>query len=635
MKVRWLYLLIFFPLLLTACGGDSTSGAAQGGQPAASAGSPPPTGYEVYVENGGIRRPDNAIDVFIVYSPESQQYLPEIIRQFNQAYANGTNPVTGQPLANGERPIFVWGTDPVSGSSGTVSRDIINTLTSGNYQSVYFQPTIFQPSVSHWLSIINVETGQEVFDVVGSEPTALSPVVIAAWQSRVEAMKTTLGKDTLGWDDILAVLNSPNGWCDFGVENCRRAVFFGQADPTQSSTGLSSAIEQYYACARQNGISETRLSEATVNNPQVQGCVRNLQLITRHYSRSTEDFLEYIGLGPDYLDFVAVEETDIICINTGAQQGDRTCRRPVEPLVAIYPEEGTFWHEHPFGILNAPWVTPEQSAAAETFTQFVISTEPQRIIMHAGFRPVNPDVPLEFPFTPDNGVTIEGPRVVLDIPETNAIVAIQRNWGDVKRQSDVLMLVDVSGSMTGDRMDQARAGIVTLTESIPSSSRIGLVSFSDVITIWDPMAPFENNVGIIRYHAICEGERESRIASYRYERCLEPAGSTSLYTALRVAVDIADATSNPNRIRAVVLLSDGEDTCEADGCATLGDVISKLENSRASTNPIIVIPIAYGISESSTAMQALRDIARASRTQVVQGDPSSILEILQLLSGYF
>ena len=64
---------------------------------------------------------------------------------------------------------------------------------------------------------------------------------------------------------------------------------------------------------------------AAVNNSDVQGCVRNIESLVRHYSSRTEDFLEYVSRGPDFLDFLALEETDLICLNRGAQQGDETC----------------------------------------------------------------------------------------------------------------------------------------------------------------------------------------------------------------------------------------------------------------------------------------------------------------------
>jgi len=118
-------------------------------------------GYETYHETGGVARPANATDVYLVYSPESQTYMPRVIAEFNRVSAAGTNPVTGQPWGS-DRPIFVAGQDPTSGSSGTVAQGLVNALIAPNNDNVY-HPTIFQPSVSHWLALVNYNTGREVF----------------------------------------------------------------------------------------------------------------------------------------------------------------------------------------------------------------------------------------------------------------------------------------------------------------------------------------------------------------------------------------------------------------------------------------------------------------------------------------
>jgi len=632
MHKRLILLSIFLLVFLAACGGGDGGGSANNPTP--------PEGYEVYTENGGVARPNNAIDVFIVYAPESQEYMPELIRQFNQAYADGNNPITGQRLADGERPIYVWGTDPVTGSSGTVKEGIVNAFINPNAENVY-RPTIFQPSVGHWLALANFESRREVFDLTDARGVALSPVVIATWESRLNAImqKTGKSREELGWQDFIDVFNSENGWCDYGLEDCRRAVYYGHADPNHSSTGLSTTIAQYYACARENGFTDRRLSVSAVDDGSVQGCVSDIQDLTRHYSRRTEDFLEYVGQGPNYLDFLAMEETDVICINSGGSQGDIPCVRPPrgEKLVAIYPAEGTYWHEHPFGIVNAEWVSDDQRNAARLFTDWMLTADVQEQIMGYGYRPANPNVTLDFPFVDDNGVTQQGPTSTLDVPDPAAVVEIQTTWQSVKKQADVLILVDVSGSMAeDDKLVQAKQGIDILIDNMPASNRVAMVSFSEIVTIWDPLRFAEISGPTIRAHATCNNmevlTNQIYIIPFR-KSCLQAGGGTSLYTATRIGVDILDTLSTgEDRIRLVLLLSDGQDTCEAEGCSTLHDVTGKIARTYNSANPIIVIPVAYG---RGADMEALGAIAEASRTNVISGDASNILDILTLLSGYF
>ena len=82
-------------------------------------------------------KPANAIEVSIIYAPESALYMPRIIQSFNDLSAQGKNPVTGQAYASGEKPI--WITDPTNGaggSSGTVMQGIINAIIAPNNANV-------------------------------------------------------------------------------------------------------------------------------------------------------------------------------------------------------------------------------------------------------------------------------------------------------------------------------------------------------------------------------------------------------------------------------------------------------------------------------------------------------------------
>jgi Ca-activated chloride channel homolog len=552
--------------------------------------------------------PANAIQISIIYAPESAQYLPQTIEEFNRAYREGRNPLTGQSLAQGERPIYVTGRDA---SSGTVMQGIVNAILAPNNQNVE-RPTIFAPSVSHWLALANFQAGRELFDLAEAQPTALAPVVMAIWESRLNAIRQTVGYDDIGWEELLMVLNSPNGWQDFGIPNGRRTVFYGHTDPFISSTALSTLIAEFYAAARTDGFTGARLTLDVVRDPDVQQGVRNIEQLIRHYSRRTTEFRNYIAQGPDYVDFVALEENDLIYINTGrAADG----LQPPERLVALYPKEGTFWHEHPFGIVNADWVTPEQAEAARVFTDYVLTEPVQQRIMEQGFRPVNNAVQIGFPFVEENGVDPAGPTTVLDVPAPEVIVAIQESWAFVKKQADIWLIMDISGSMESDgKMEQARTAALAFLDGMEPTNRVGLAVFSDDVRVAVELDRFETN----------EAELRSVIQSLRTE------GGTELFMALTEVVGRLNAVEDGDRIRAAVLLSDGADT--GDEGFTRADAIAAIEQTRNTLNPVIVIPIAYG---SDADVQTLNSIARSSNTQVQSGDPENISNVLEIISSYF
>jgi Ca-activated chloride channel family protein len=585
-RSRLVSLLMLVVLLVSACStdsGDNSNGSASSGSGSA---------------------PKNAIEISIIYAPESDLYMQDVIQDFNQSYANGINPVTGAKLAEGEKPIYVTGK---TGSSGTVMQGVVNAVIAPQNQNVE-RPTIFQPSVSHWLALANYQSGRELFDLANSPATANAPVVMAIWESRLQAIKRKYPGEMIGWKHLLDVLNSPNGWADFGIQGDRKTVYYGHTDPYISSTALSTLISEYYASALYNAdFSGQRLTMDIVNDPAVQQGVRDIESLIRHYSRRTTEFKEYIAQGPEYLDFVALEENDLIYINQG-----KTDIRPPERLVALYPAEGTFWHEHPFGIVKADWVSDEQAEAARRFADYVRTPLVQEKIMAAGFRPVIPEVELGYPFVPELGVDKDQPTTVLFVPDSAVIAAIQENWSYVKKQADIWLVIDVSGSMQGDKLAQAQQAALLFLENTELQNRVGLITFNSRVNIDVPMDSLETNKRAL----------EETI------RGLVAEDNTALYDVIIQTVGMFDETEG-DRIQALVLLSDGADTASQ---AQIRDAKAAIEARRGDLNPVIVIPVAYG---ADADIQSLNSIARSSATKVQSGDPSNISQLLELVSSYF
>jgi Ca-activated chloride channel homolog len=548
----------------------------------------------------------NAIQISIIYAPESEAYLKEAIDTFNAVYASGRNPLTNQPLGNDEKPIFVTGK---TGSSGTVMQGIVNAIIAPNNNNVE-RPTIYGPSVSHWLALANYQVGRDVFDLANSPATALAPVVMAIWESRLRAIQQANPGVEIGWQELLAVLNNPAGWEAFGIPG-RRTVYYGHTDPFVSSTALSTLIAEFYASAKYNAaFTGRRLTLAEVNSQTVQDGVRKIESLIKHYSQRTTEFKEYIAKGPDYVDFVALEENDLIYINQG-----KTQYRPPERLVALYPKEGTFWHEHPFAVPNADWVSAEQRAAAKTFTDYVLTEQVQRKALEAGFRPASPTVPLGYPIVTELGVDPDQPKTILDVPDPQVVSAIQQSWSFVKKQADIWVVIDVSGSMNTDgKMAQARQAALAFLNKVDSNNRVGLMVFSQDVSVVVDIDTFERN----------QARLKERVES------LNANGGTALYDAIAEAIVRLTKDGDNNRIRAVVVLSDGQDTESTR--FKVNDIVQQITSTRNDLNPVIVIPIAYG---SDADIGILGTIARAATTSVQSGDPANIGRVLEIISSYF
>jgi Ca-activated chloride channel homolog len=553
---------------------------------------------------GEPQKPDNAIVVSLIYAPEEELYITQAITDFNRSMLNGVNPVDGGKLPGRE----VYWIEGKSMSSGTAEQGIVNAIIAPNNANVV-QPTIYSPSVRHWLALVNYKTGRRIFDVDAAPATAVAPVVMAIWESRLKAIQSKHPGQEIGWQELFGVFNAPNGWQDYGLSG-RPSVYYGHTDPLVSSTALSTLISEFYAGAQYGaGLSDgTRISQEQVNDPKVQTEVRKIESLIKHYSARTTEFKEYIAQGPEYLDFVALEENDLIYINQG-----KTQFRPPEKLVALYPKEGTFVHDHPFAVPDAPWVTDAQRVGARMFTDYVLTEAVQKRVLEAGFRPANKAVPTAYPISTDLGVNPADPKI-LPVPEPATIAAIQQSWQLVKKQADVVVLIDTSGSMRkDDKIGQARVAIRGFLEDQASTNNIGLVRFSADVETLVPLAGFESN----------RADMEQQVD------LLEARGATAMYDALAATIDQFATRPDNSRIRAIILLSDGQDT---DSRTSINDVVAKLKEVRNSKSPILVIPVAYGADADINALNA---IARASDTTVQPGTADNIQRLLDVIGSYF
>jgi Ca-activated chloride channel family protein len=110
---------------------------------------------------------------------------------------------------------------------------------------------------------------------------------------------------------------------------------------------------------------------------------------------------------------------------------------------------------------------------------------------------------------------------------------------------------------------------------------------------------------------------------------LRADGGTALFDAMSSVLADTNKDTSTDRIRAVIILSDGADTASN---GQLNQVLREVEASRSDLNPVIVIPVAYG---SNADIDTLSSIARASSTTVQSGDPKNITKVLEIISSYF
>ncbi len=106
-----------------------------------------------------------------------------------------------------------------------------------------------------------------------------------------------------------------------------------------------------------------------------------------------------IEKGPSYLHAVTNYETNVIRYNR--QYYFVSNPSIPEPLVFIYPSDGTFWMTNPLCIVDqASWSTSETIEAAKIFQKFALTNDQQRAMASVGVRPFNQSFNLDFSGSP-------------------------------------------------------------------------------------------------------------------------------------------------------------------------------------------------------------------------------------------
>ncbi len=534
---------------------------------------------------GGVSIPlGKSVTVSIIYGSEKQSWLEPLVEEYNAAKHKTEDGAT----------ILV---DAVPmGSIESAEAIVAGTL----------QPTVWSPASSIYVPVANAEWRKEHTDdlVVGTpDDLVLSPVVIAMWRSMAEALGWP--DEPLGWADIASFAASEEGWAAYGYPEWG-SFKFGHTHPNYSNSGIVSVIAEAYAGADK----QRDLTMADLQNEDVREFMSAVESSIIHYGTSTGFFADRMfNRGPSYLS-AAVMYENLVVEQESKRLGGQSSQLPV---VAIYPVEGTFWSNHPYAILNAPWVTEEQQAAAEDFRAFLLSEEQQRRAIEYGFRPADPAIPLSSPLDAQHGVDPEQPQTVLEVPSADVISGIQQLWRQVKKPVDLVVVMDISGSMEGEKIASARNSLMQFIDLLDNRDRLEVILFSDELVTLTPLSPL--------------GEKRDDVRR-RVSGIIE-GGDTRLYDSIKMAYDDLQANGDPKHIRAIVVLTDGNDTASQIYLDQLMEIIG--DNTEGG-NATKIFTIAFG---GNADRRVLQQIAEATGSKQYDSDPATISQVYADIATFF
>jgi len=527
----------------------------------------------------------NNVIVSIIYGSEKKAWLEPLVEAYN-----------AEKHETAEGNVIVIEATPMG------SIESARAIVEGE-----IQPTVWSPASSIYIPVANSEwrSREHAEDLVTGTPDdlVLSPVVIAMWRPMAEALGWP--DKALGWADIAEMAMSEEGWAAYGYPEWGNFKF-GHTHPNYSNSGIVSVIAEAYAGAdKQRGLTLDDLKETGLKE-----FMAEVESSIIHYGTSTGFFAtRMFERGPSYLSAAVMYENLV-----AEQESKRITGESTQlPVVAIYPKEGTFWSNHPYATLNAPWVTEEQKTAADDFLAYLLDKPQQLKAIEYGFRPADPSIALSSPLDTQHGVDPNQPQTVLEIPTAEVISEIQSLWKQVKKPVDLVVVMDVSGSMSGDKISSARTSLLQFVDLLDNRDRLEVILFSHQLTTLTPLSSL--------------GEKRADITR-RISGIIE-GGDTRLYDAVDLAYEELQANGDPKHIRAIVVLSDGADTFSD---LTLEQLIAQVGNLSEGGNATKIFTIAFGKDASEHVLQ---QISESTGGKQYDSDPQSINQVYAEIATFF
>jgi Ca-activated chloride channel family protein len=515
----------------------------------------------------------------------------------------------------------VFNANKVKLQDGGVIRVKLEPMGSGQCIDAAFSKTkkvhLISPAAAVWIKSGNARAqqagGPGVALVGPTRSLVRSPIVIAMWKRMAEAIGW--GKFDVGWNDLADLIEEANkekkGW---GVKGHPQwgSFKFAHTHPELSNSGLLGLIAMAYA-----GVDKTKnLTVKDIQHPAIKRLLVDIEGSVLYYGEST-GFLakSMLARGPENISACVLYENVVI------ESYDPKVKCP-EPIVAVYPREGTFWSDHPVGVVKAPWVTARHAEAAEKYIEFLLAPPQQQEAVKFGFRPGDykaaggAKIELGKSFTKAFGVDPTMPKRILEAPGPDVVEAALKLWREQKRRTRLVLAIDISFSMNRDgKLENARKAAVEMVEGLGENDTLTLVVFN-------------NRVQTVLKEVPLKTGRQKIVKALRE---LKAKGSTALYDAVMESCKLAGG--DDSAVQAVILLSDGVDVSSS---TPRKQMLDRLDGK---TSPVpLIFTIAYGRPDDTDDppdRPLLQLIARKSRAQYYDASPKDIRKAIQDINAFF
>jgi len=445
------------------------------------------------------------------------------------------------------------------------------------------------PANSIWISL-----GDTQHAVSRLESIMRSPVVLGVRKSLAER---------LGWMDrpvtISTILEA--------VDNGR--LRFAMTSATQSNSGASAYLGFLHALAGSPDV----LEHSQLESPEVQEQVKRMLSRVDRSSGSSGWLMESLVDHYDRYQAMFNYEAMIIEANQALIKKGR------EPLYVIYPSDGMMIADSPLGYIDKG--DPKKLEAFEKFQAYLLSEAVQDQIQALGRRTGLVGMGLKAAdktvFNPDWGIDID--RIISPIPTPRAEVirlALDLYQTTLRKPSLTAYVIDVSGSMEGDGIQNLKAAMSTLLDPVQARRYMLQASPRDLHII----VPFNSEPLPAK---IAHGNDPDTLADLTaFVNRLTPKGGTDIYQATVAAMGLIQRTQNlENYFPAVILMTDGRSEGNID---QLRHAVDRLPGGV----DIPVFSITFGDADESQ----LKAISEITYGRVFQG--TNLVAAFRKAKGY-
>jgi hypothetical protein len=428
-------------------------------------------------------------------------------------------------------------------------------------------PDIWMPAASTWGRLLNRESGMEIAPL-DSPSFFWSPQVIGTFSAVADDVRID------DWKDI----------ADLAMGNVRvgdgEPFRLGHTKPSTSTSGLYALVSEFSSVDPQG---------EPIVDPRSIEQVRSIEEGVLHYGDIADDFCDRLfEYSSAYVSALYMQETTLL-------KCKERPRRPVRGLTEVFPDR-TFIADYPAFVLNADWVSPSDADGAEGFIDWLGENLDRQRVVDEKFRFGDPWDGIEDPAPP--GADRSQKWSPLAVPSARTLSAVRGAWTDVRKPSDVMILLQTGDMHIDSKIDAAKELLRTFISDLPDGTRVGLNTFAEEV---HPEAALRT---------LNEQHRADLLAALD-GIAAGPSNSLLADALMRSIADVDD----PNRISVIVLVSLGD---LHEGRWTTDDVQAELKRLSRRTTPVQVFTTSYGFRHGD---QVLYDITTAALGDCADAKP--------------